>query len=145
VCDGLKVQTLSDFEKLNDCQIVEGSVEIYGRNLSSGDLKNVSYPQLMEVAGFLMIYQVPELKSISQLFPHLVAIRGGQLFKSYSLIIYENPDLENIGLNHLKTITNGAVIVERNSKLCYVNTVDWSVILNNDTYGKNIFEVSCFL
>ena len=110
--------------------------------LNPENFDNLTFPQLTEIAGYLMVYKISGLKSVSQFFPNLVTIRGGELFKTYALIINGNPDLEDIGLSHLKTITSGAVRIEKNSMLCYVNTVDWSTILNNETYGKSLFNVS---
>lgn len=102
----------------------------------------MTFPLVTEIAGYLMIYNLAGLKSLAQLFPNLAAIRGGELFKDYAMVIFRNPDLETIGLKHLKSITNGAVRIEKNRRLCYVNTVDWDAIMNNETYGKNMFKVS---
>lgn len=106
------------------------------------EFANTTFPLLTEIAGFLMLYQVPGIKSVGQLFPNLGSIRGGELFKGYAMVLYGNPDLENIGLSHLKSVKNGAVRIEKNEMLCYVNTVDWSMIMSNETLEKSLFEVS---
>lgn len=140
VCDGVDARDIEQLNQLGGCQIVEGSVKISLTDDNNFD--EISFPLVTEIAGYLFIYKVSGLKSVAQLFPNLEAIRGGELFKNYAMVLYGNPDLENIGLNHLKGITKGAVRIEKNEVLCYVNTVDWSAIMSNETYDESFFEVS---
>jgi hypothetical protein len=143
VCDGIDANDIKGLSQLQGCQIIEGSVKIsLTEKLTAGDFDNLTFPLVTEIAGYLMIYKVPGLSSIAQLFPNLGAIRGGELFKGYAMVVYGNPDLENIGLNHLRSIMTGAVRIEKNEMLCYVNTVDWNTIMSNETYASSLFEVS---
>ena len=41
------------------------------------------------------------------------------------------PDLEELGLPGLTHIVRGAVRLEKNAKLCYINTIDWSRLARN--------------
>ena len=59
------------------------------------------------------------------MFPNLAVIRGHQLFSDYALVVYENQQLRDLGLNRLTRIMRGTVRIEKNPNLCYLNTVDW--------------------
>lgn len=96
--------------------------------LGAEDFRNVSFPLLTEITDFLVVYRVSGLKSVSQLFPNLVRIHGQSLFKGYALVLFENPNLEAIDLQRLKSIAKGGVRVEGNEMLCYVHTVNWTMI-----------------
>lgn len=128
---------LKYFEKLEGCGIVEGSVRI--SQLESFD--NISFPNLLEITGRLVLYKVSGIKSISQLFPNLVRIHGEDLLENYAMILIDNPDLEDIGLSNLKSIKKGAVRIEGNDKLCFVSTVNWSAIIDKDFMDSNYFKV----
>lgn len=141
-CDGVVVRKLQDLEQLKECQVVEGSIKLL---LFDGDFSlSWSFTVLKEITGFLIIHKVSGLKSISQLFPSLVRIHGEELFQNYSLIVTENPDLENLGLSNLSSLAKGAIRVERNEMLCYVNTVDWTLIVNDKSVSANVINVSLF-
>jgi len=61
------------------------------------------------------------------------------------LIIYKNPDLEEIGLTGLTSIMNGGVRITYNPKLCYVKTVDWNGLTTNEFHSSNVIKVSKYL
>jgi hypothetical protein len=147
VCDDIDIRfDIAQFKKLEDCGSVEGSVKILSLNeLKPKDFANISFPQLTEITDFLIIHEVSGLKSISNLFPNLVRIRGEKLFKDYAMVLYGNADLENIGLSNLRNISNGAIRIEHNEMLCFVNSVDWSRIQSENFRGKNYFYVRIFL
>lgn len=122
--------------------MVEGSIRIF---LLNGDFNlGWTFTLLREITGYLIIHKVSGLKSISQLFPSLVRIHGTELFQDYSLVITENPDLEDVGLANLSSIANGAIRIEKNEMLCYVNTVEWALIVNDMFVKRNVIEVSLF-
>lgn len=110
--------------------------------LTLNDTKNISFPDLVEITGYLMLYRISGLKTLSNLFPNLAIIRGRDLFKDYALIIYEMIELADIGLKSLVEIERGNVRIEKNEKLCFVHTVNWRRItaMNNDPVN----EVSSF-
>lgn len=68
------------------------------------------------------------VKTFQNLFPNLAVIRGKETFNNYSLILSENEDLIEIGLQNLQVIERGSVRIEKNIKLCYANTINWKVI-----------------
>lgn len=91
-----------------------------------------SFPDLVEITGFLLLYRMTAVKTLQKLFPNLAVIRGRELFYDYSLIIYEFDDLEEIGLINLQKIVRGAVRIEKNNKLCFADRIDWSSISENN-------------
>lgn len=125
----MEIRFLVEFDKLRDCRVVEGSVSLLLLDdLPGASLRNVSFPELLEITGFLMLYRVSGLKSLHHLFPNLTVIRGQETFRDYSLIIHELEDLEEIGLIHLQSIEKGNVRIEKNSKLCFADKIDWTLI-----------------
>lgn len=63
------------------------------------------------------------------------------MYESFALRITENKDLEDVGLNMLTHIGNGNVHIEKNSKLCFIETVNWQVIMPNSNVSRNNIEV----
>ncbi|XP_062122366.1 LOW QUALITY PROTEIN: insulin-like receptor [Drosophila sulfurigaster albostrigata] len=111
---------------LENCTIVEGFLLITLMNMAN---YTTSFPLLTEITGYLVFYRMSHLYSLSQLFPNLSVIRGNVRFESYALVVYSNPDLEDLSLTNLRAITNGGVRIEKNPKLCFVSTVNWDKIL----------------
>lgn len=134
------MRKIEDLRQLEDCQVIEGSVRLITLNVPTN--QDVSLPQLTEIVGHLLVYKVSGLKSISQIFPSLARINGAELFKGFSLIINENPDLENVGLTHLSSIANGAIRIEGNEMLCFVHTVNWTLIMIDAAEKENVINVS---
>uniref|UniRef100_H2YE93 Tyrosine-protein kinase receptor n=1 Tax=Ciona savignyi TaxID=51511 RepID=H2YE93_CIOSA len=103
-----------------------------------------SFPKLKVISGYLLLYRVYNLHSLRRLFPNLVMIGGSQLFyDKYSLVIYENHDLTELGLGNLKYIKKGGARIQNNGQLCYLDTIDWArlgkianpVLLDNKDEG----------
>lgn len=53
------------------------------------DYDDLTFPDLVEITDFLLLYRVEGLKTLSHLFPNLRVIRGNNLVDNYALIIYE--------------------------------------------------------
>ncbi|GFU87936.1 insulin-like peptide receptor [Trichonephila clavipes] len=117
------------FSKLKNCSVVEGSVQILLiDNAEAKDFENMTFPKLKEITGYLLLYRVQGLQSLSKLFPNLAVIRGDVLFHNYALVIYELRAILDVGLISLTTILRGSVRIEKNPHLCYVETIDWDII-----------------
>lgn len=131
-----------------ECRIVQGSVTIVNLDRSAHHVNetnpfaNVSFPHLTEITDYLIVSDVSGLVSLSQLFPSLTRIGGRNLFNNFSLVIHENLDLEEIGLSLLRNISKGAVRIDKNEKLCYVDTVDWDQIVDKEFHDRNVMRVS---
>ncbi|KAF7703220.1 insulin-like growth factor 1b receptor isoform X1 [Silurus meridionalis] len=126
---------ISDFKKLENCTVVEGYLKILliaNKKTNHEVFQTLSFPKLTMITDFLLLFRVPGLDSLSTLFPNLSVIRGRNLFYNYALVIFEMNHLKDIGLHSLRNITRGAVRIEKNPELCYLESVDWSLIMNAD-------------
>lgn len=127
VCDGIIIQNdLSDLNKLENCQIIDGSLSIV--NISDESIKNFTFPLLTEVTGYLKIQKTDYLLSVGALFPNLALIRGKNLNGTIAMEISDNENLSEIGLIKLQFIGNGNVRIKNNKNLCFAESIDWSVI-----------------
>lgn len=102
--------------------------------------RSLSFPKLTVITDYLLLFRVSGLDSLSVLFPNLSVIRGRNLFYNYALVIYEMTSLKDIGLYNLRNITRGAIRIEKNPELCYIDSVDWSLIMNADV--NNVINVN---
>lgn len=94
------------------------------------DYRSYRFPKLTVITEYLLLFRVAGLESLGDLFPNLTVIRGWKLFYNYALVIFEMTNLKDIGLYNLRNITRGAIRIEKNADLCYLSTVDWSLILD---------------
>ncbi|XP_072321577.1 insulin-like growth factor 1b receptor [Eucyclogobius newberryi] len=126
---------ISEFSRLENCTVVEGYLQI----LLIGDKSNstnqevfrtLSFPKLTMITDYLLLFRVSGLDSLSTLFPNLSVIRGRTLFYNYALVIFEMTSLKDIGLYNLRNITRGAIRIEKNPELCYLDSIDWSLIMH---------------
>ncbi|KAI4903573.1 hypothetical protein NFI96_032910, partial [Prochilodus magdalenae] len=127
---------ISDFKKLENCTVVEGYLQILligGKNNNNQEVfRTLSFPKLTMITDYLLLFRVSGLESLSTLFPNLTVIRGRNLFYNYALVIFEMNNLKDIGLYSLRNITRGAIRIEKNTELCYLDSVDWSLIMDAD-------------
>ncbi|XP_016350165.1 insulin-like growth factor 1 receptor [Sinocyclocheilus anshuiensis] len=126
---------ISEFKKLENCTVVEGYLQILligdkNNNLNQEHFRTLSFPKLTMVTDYLLLFRVSGLDSLSVLFPNLSVIRGRNLFYNYALVIFEMTSLKDIGLYNLRNITRGAIRIEKNPELCYLDAVDWSLIMD---------------
>lgn len=115
--------------------MVEGYLQILlitkkTSNINQEVLRSLSFPKLTVITDYLFLFRVSGLDTLSILFPNLSVIRGQNLFYDYALVIYEMTSLKDIGLYNLRNITRGAVRIEKNPELCYLDSVDWSLIMD---------------
>ncbi|XP_074000153.1 insulin-like receptor isoform X2 [Rhodnius prolixus] len=130
ICPSLDIRnSVEMFSQLKGCRVVEGFVNIVLiDDVSESDFKNITFPELKEITGYLLLYRVNGLKSIGTLFPKLSVIRGNILFLNYALIVFEMLNLQEVGLSSLTNILRGSVYFAQNPMLCFVNTIDWNII-----------------
>ncbi|KAK1891682.1 Insulin-like growth factor 1 receptor [Dissostichus eleginoides] len=127
---------ISEFRRLENCTVVEGYLQILligdknNNNINQEFFRSLSFPKLTMVTDYLLLFRVSGLDSLSTLFPNLAVIRGRNLFYNYALVIFEMTSLKDIGLFNLRNITRGAIRIEKNPELCYLDSVDWSLILD---------------
>ncbi|KAJ3596068.1 hypothetical protein NHX12_002477, partial [Muraenolepis orangiensis] len=126
---------ISELKRLENCTVVEGYLQILlisdkTSNLNQELLHSLSLPKLTVITDYLLLFRVAGLDSLSTLFPNLSVIRGRNLFYNYALVIFEMTSLKDIGLHNLRNITRGAIRIEKNPELCYLDSVDWSLIMD---------------
>lgn len=141
VCRSMDVRNnLESLEKLKGCRVIEGHLQILLiDNPMKQSFENYTYPLLTEITDFFLLFRVRGLRSLGNMFPNLAVIRGHSLLSNYALVIFEVFDLEEIGLHSLKYIGRGAVRFEKNTALCFTETVDWSRISNGTHHEANQF------
>ncbi|XP_019722126.1 insulin-like growth factor 1b receptor isoform X1 [Hippocampus comes] len=124
---------ISEFRRLENCTVVEGYLQILligDKNNNQEVFRSLSFPKLSVITDYLLLFRVSGLDSLSTLFPNLAVIRGRNLFYNYALVIFEMTSLKDIGLYNLRNITRGAIRIEKNPELCYLDSVDWSLIMD---------------
>lgn len=122
---------VTELHRIENCTVVEGYLQILLiSNINQEELRSLSFPKLTVITDYLLLFRVSGLTTLSTLFPNLTVIRGRTLFYNYALVIYEMTSLKDIGLYNLRNITRGAIRVEKNNELCYLDSVDWSRIMD---------------
>lgn len=96
-----------EMNRLANCRVVEGFVQILLIDkYSDSDYDNLTFPLLIEITDYLLLYRVNGLITLQKLFPNLSVIRGNVLFSDYALVIYE--------MTHIQ------VIIKKKIKLSYM-------------------------
>lgn len=98
VCKSKDIRnSVANFQQLKDCQIIEGFLMItLIDKYNESDYEGLEFPLLTEVTEFVLIYRVNGLKSMGKLFPNLRIVRGNQLIKDFSFVIFELMHLQVI-------------------------------------------------
>ncbi|MBN3293851.1 IGF1R factor, partial [Polypterus senegalus] len=124
---------IHELKKLENCTVIEGYLQILLiSHVKAEDFRNLRFPKLTLITDYLLLFRVSGLESLRDLFPNLTVIRGRSLFYNYALVIFEMTNLKDIGLFNLRNITRGSIRIEKNPDLCYLDSVDWSLILDAD-------------
>ncbi|KAJ3595166.1 hypothetical protein NHX12_004470, partial [Muraenolepis orangiensis] len=132
---------VTNLHLLENCTIIEGHLKILLMfKTKPEDFRGLSFPKLHVVTEYLLLFRVYGMESLADLFPNLTVIRGNKLFFNYALVLFEMLQLREIGLHSLMNITRGAVRIEKNPDLCYLSTLDWSLVL--DTVEDNYMEAN---
>ncbi|XP_008551856.1 insulin receptor-related protein [Microplitis demolitor] len=140
ICQSIDIRNrVRNFEILKDCEIIEGFLQIVLiDNNTEADFEGLSFPKLREITSYMMLYRINNLLTLRHLFPNLEVIRGDKTILDYSFMIYELPNLEEIGLTKLTKILRGAVRIEKNPELCYASTIDWNeIVVNGENFIKD--------
>ena len=133
---------MSSLARYENCSVVEGSISITSAVYQPEQtVMNYSMPNLTEVTDFVLLYRANEITSLESIFPRLSVIRGHKLVRFYALAIYQMKNIETVGLTSLTHIMNGGVRIEKNPRLCYVNTVVWDRIVVQDNDRKSHIEI----
>jgi len=126
---------------LRGCRVIEGFLQIVLiDNANETSYESLSFPELREITGYLLLYRVNGLKSLAKLFPNLSVIRGQDLFMSYAIAIYEMVHLQELGLYNLRDVVRGAVYITKNPMLCFTQTIDWIRIAPSGKESHYIYD-----
>ncbi|ODM95622.1 Insulin receptor [Orchesella cincta] len=124
----------ANLESLRKCKVIEGSLQIALVNPDSPEKwANLSFPDLREITGYVLLFDISRITTLRNLFPNLAVIRGQELIDTNALII-NSVGLQEVGLPSLTDIQRGGVYILDNSQLCYVDTVDWNLIANETSF-----------
>lgn len=79
--------------------MIEGFLQIVLiENNSETDFQPITFPKLREITGYLLLYRVNGLKTLSNLFPNLEVIRGNILLTDYAFMVYEMQNLQEVSV-----------------------------------------------
>lgn len=132
---------IHSFKDLINCTVIEGNLKILLiDHATSDDFTQFHFPDLVEITDYMLLYRVYSLKTLRHMFPNLAVIRGHDLFFNFALVAFEMVDLEELGLVSLTVIERGAVRLEKNRNLCYVTTIDWSIIATGVKPDDNFIQ-----
>ncbi|XP_063861478.1 insulin-like growth factor 1 receptor isoform X2 [Scylla paramamosain] len=112
-------------ENYVSCVTIEGNLRIQLIEYNETQ-PLVGLPNLIQVTGYVIIYQLSYLRTLRHLLPRLAVIRGRELFHGYSLVIYGNIFLQEPNLWNLTHVLSGAVRVEKN--LCSGPPNRWDLL-----------------
>lgn len=106
VCEhDVSIRNLNALAKIKHCRVINGSLDIsfilsmyhVRTNIAKFQFHFISLPKLEIITGCLIMFHVPGLHSIGQLFPNLRAVRGLELFKGiYAIVLYDMPNLREV-------------------------------------------------
>lgn len=98
ICQSIDIRnSVGFFSILKECHVIEGFLQIVLiENNTEADFENISFPELREITGYLLLYRVDGLKTLSKLFPNLEVIRGDILLTDYAFMIYEMKNLQEV-------------------------------------------------
>ncbi|XP_063706959.1 insulin-like receptor isoform X2 [Culicoides brevitarsis] len=143
LCPSTDIRNSPDgLARLENCTVIEGFLQILmiDDKHDASKYENYSFPNLVEVTDYIIIYRVNGLLTLRKLFPNLKVIRGNNLFNNHALVLYENMKMEEIGLYSLSRIIQGSVRISNNPNLCYVDTINWGLITNESFVDSNVFD-----
>jgi insulin-like growth factor 1 receptor len=160
VCSSITIQGPIDWpassshrlDKVKNCTLVIGHVKILNARFtidsSNSTTTQALFPHLVEITDYLLIFQAQNLNSLEKVFPRLAIIRGHKLFKQYALIVFLTNSLLQINLKSLIRVEKGSILLSRLYHSCYINTIDWSYLLKDQTQVLKptitLFNSECF-
>lgn len=97
-CGNVDVRSnLTDFRRLEGCKVVAGFLQIVlFERATVGTFENISFPELEEITGYFLVFQVSGLLSIGKMFPNLKIVRGLEVINNHAFILYRVDDLEEV-------------------------------------------------
>lgn len=124
---------LEDLKRFENCSIVHGSIYISdvsfnseNNSITMKDLKLLENVQLVTDSVHIRVNR-SEFRSLN--FLRNLRVIQGQEFHDYNAtLVVLNTNLKELGLNSLKSVVRGNVIIHKNKDLCHVNGFKWENI-----------------
>ncbi|XP_073428673.1 receptor tyrosine-protein kinase erbB-2 isoform X1 [Dendrobates tinctorius] len=147
VCYGLGMDFLKTTQAINStniqhfrgCKKIVGNLVFLSESFQRGSDNSTQltvedldvFRSLEEITGYIYIDTWSDALDSLQVFENLRVIWGRLQYNgAYSLVI-RNLSISSLGLRSLKVISSGLVLIEGNSKLCFLDTVSWSDLFRN--------------
>ncbi|XP_068208063.1 insulin receptor-like isoform X2 [Palaemon carinicauda] len=129
-------------EELSKCRIIQGHLrlQLIEEETEEDIIKFHSFPNLVQVTEYVIIYRVAPLRSLESILPQLSVIRGQELFHGYALVVMGNTYLERLGLDNVTDILNGSVRIEKNWLLCPGLDNRWKNVTTKSSEAKNVIQ-----
>ncbi|XP_059539207.1 receptor tyrosine-protein kinase erbB-3 isoform X3 [Myotis daubentonii] len=114
------------------CEVVMGNLEI----VLTGHNADLSFLQwIREVTGYVLV-AMNEFSTLP--LPNLRVVRGTQVYDGkFAIFVMLNYNtnsshaLRQLGFTQLTEILSGGVYIEKNDKLCHMDTIDWRDIVRD--------------
>ncbi|MEJ1277338.1 erb-b2 receptor tyrosine kinase 2 [Cricetulus griseus] len=133
------------------CEVVMGNLEI----VLTGHNADLSFLQwIREVTGYVLV-AMNEFSTLP--LPNLRVVRGTQVYDGkFAIFVMLNYNtnsshaLRQLRFNQLTEILSGGVYIEKNDKLCHMDTIDWrdivrvqgaDIVVKNN--GRNLTKTIC--
>lgn len=122
ICKSELIDDIPAAQKLKGCQVVDGNLDIQINAISDRNFEEElekSLSDIVEIEGYLKIARSPQISSLKFL-RNLKIIHGNQLEgNKYSLIIWDNSNLEELFGNQNIDIAKGKTLISFNPRLCF--------------------------
>eukprot|EP00049_Salpingoeca_infusionum_P020029 m.363424 g.363424 ORF g.363424 m.363424 type:complete len:348 (-) comp22464_c0_seq1:157-1200(-) len=139
------IRTQDDVNDLiADCTTLDGNVDIVCD--ASSDITNLEVFQFVTtITGYLRVESCDELTTLRG-FRSLQSVNGETLFDSgaangagFAIYVKDNPLLSSLsGLEALRQVSGsgalglGKVLIQGNDNLCYLDTIDWDLLIGSE-------------
>uniref|UniRef100_A0A8C7SFT8 Receptor protein-tyrosine kinase n=1 Tax=Oncorhynchus mykiss TaxID=8022 RepID=A0A8C7SFT8_ONCMY len=148
VCNGLGMGKLDKILSINatnidtfkNCTKINGNIAIIYTSIHGDPFTKAPkmdpakldvFKTVREITGYLLIQNWPENMTSLSPFENLEIIRGRTKHGTVSLAITQLT-ITHLGLRSLKEISDGDVVITRNSNLCYTKKRHWKQLFKSD-------------
>ncbi|XP_027858165.1 receptor tyrosine-protein kinase erbB-3a [Xiphophorus couchianus] len=158
VCDGTEKQNSKTVDATNidsfiNCTVIKGGLDFTVLGIKGDSYENIPpldpeklkvFNTVQEITDYLNIQSWPESLSNLSVFSNLQTIQGRKLYnggsrnkRGYSFLVMNSQSLTSLGLRSLQKLNDGGVYINKNKKLCYYNTVNWTRIISSPQKQQN--------
>ncbi|XP_072431767.1 epidermal growth factor receptor isoform X1 [Chiloscyllium punctatum] len=137
----------SNIDSFKNCTKINGNVIFLSVAFKGDSFTNTTpmppeklevFRTVKEITGYLFIQNWPDKYKNLQVFENLEIIRGRTQHRSSISLALVNLNITSLGLRSLKEISDGQVSIFNNSKLCYVETIQWEKLFKSNRQSLKI-------